>query len=172
MAQITSVHKDIAEKPRSWRYRLHSIIPNRRFILKNIKDEDKAKDIIQDTYEKMWIKHQDVNYQKVKSYLFSTTYHTLIDLIRKEKKQARWDEVDFNTHSHHDGYSDLNEILHMAVDQLPSDQKMVVMMRDYEGYSYQEIGDITGLSEPQVKVYIFRARKFLKEYIGKIEVVV
>jgi RNA polymerase sigma-70 factor (ECF subfamily) len=39
------------------------------------------------------------------------------------------------------------------------------MLRDYEGYSYKEIGDITGLTESQVKVYIFRARVTLKNYL-------
>ncbi len=143
-----------------------------RFILKNIKDEDKAKDIIQDTYEKLWKKHAEVNYAKVKSYLFSAAYHTLIDLTRREKKQAQWDEVDTKKHSYTSGYSDLNEVLHKAIERLPKSQRMVVMMRDYEGYSYKEIADITNLSEAQVKVYIFRARKFLKEYIGNIEVLV
>jgi len=143
-----------------------------RFVLKNIKDEDKAKDIVQDTFEKLWKKHDGVNYQKVKSYLFSTAYHTLIDLTRREKKQAQWDEIDFKNHSHSESYTDINEVLHQALDRLPEIQKMVVLMRDYEGYSYKEIGEITKLSEPQVKVYIFRARKFLKEYIGKIEVLV
>ncbi len=143
-----------------------------RFVLKNIKDEDKAKDIIQDTYEKLWKKYTEVNFKKVKSYLFSTAYHTLIDLTRREKKQAKWDDTDFKNHAHNEGYSDLNEVLHNAVERLPDMQRMVVMMRDYEGYSYKEIGEITGLTEPQVKVYIFRARKFLKEYIGHIEVLV
>jgi len=49
---------------------------------------------------------------------------------------------------------------------------MVVLLRDYEGYAYNEISEITGLTESQVKVYIFRARKFLKSYIGKIEAVI
>jgi len=143
-----------------------------RFVLKNIKDEDKAKDIIQDTYEKLWKKHAEVNFKKVKSYLFSTAYHTLIDLTRREKKQAQWDDVDFKNHSHSEGYTDLNEVLHEAVDRLPEIQRMVVMMRDYEGYTYKEIGEMTNLSEAQVKVYIFRARKYLKAYIGKVEVLV
>jgi len=45
-------------------------------------------------------------------------------------------------------------------------------MRDYEGYSYQEIGEIADLSESQVKVYIYRARVYMKKYIGSMEVVV
>jgi RNA polymerase sigma-70 factor (ECF subfamily) len=46
------------------------------------------------------------------------------------------------------------------------------MLRDYEGYSYDEIGDITGLNESQVKVYIYRARIAMKEYIVSIDNVV
>jgi RNA polymerase sigma-70 factor (ECF subfamily) len=45
----------------------------------------------------------------------------------------------------------------------------VVLLRDYEGYAYDQIGEITGLTESQVKVYIFRARVSLRNYIGKLE---
>jgi RNA polymerase sigma-70 factor (ECF subfamily) len=55
------------------------------------------------------------------------------------------------------------------MDRLPSIQKTVVLLRDYEGYSYLEIADITGLNEAQVKVYIFRARKALRTFIGALE---
>jgi len=74
--------------------------------------------------------------------------------------------------SHNRQYSDLKEILNEALNKLPEIQKSVVLLRDYEGYSYEEIGEITGLKEAQVKVYIFRARTFLKNYIGSIEKVV
>jgi RNA polymerase sigma-70 factor (ECF subfamily) len=63
----------------------------------------------------------------------------------------------------------LNDVLNEALEQLPTIQKSVIMLRDYEGYSYEEIEEITGLNESQVKVYIYRARVALKEYIGKIE---
>jgi DNA-directed RNA polymerase specialized sigma24 family protein len=48
----------------------------------------------------------------------------------------------------------------------------LVMLKDYEGYSYQEIGEITGLNESQVKVYLHRARLQLREYIVKPENVI
>ena len=143
-----------------------------RFVLKNIKDEDKAHDIVQDTYEKLWRNHENVSFEKVKSYLFSTAYHTLIDLIRRESKMSRWEPGIEKKAVDNKSYSDLNEVLHKAIDLLPESQKMVLLLRDYEGYSYHEISDITKLSEAQVKVYIFRARVFLKNYIGKIEVLV
>ena len=142
-----------------------------RFILKNVRDRDKAKDIVQDTYEKLWLKVSDVPSSNVKSYMFSTAYRTMIDLFRREKKQILIEESHTESHSHQQQYSDLKEILDEAIKKLPEDQRSTLLLRDYEGYSYEEIGQITGLSEAQVKVYIFRARTFLKQYIGKMEAV-
>jgi RNA polymerase sigma factor (sigma-70 family) len=143
-----------------------------RFILKNIKDEDKAKDIVQDTYEKMWIKADTVSFNKARSYLFTTAYHTMIDLLRKEKRIENFNSIKPDNYSHNEQYSDLNEILHQAVNKLPDTQRAVIILRDYEGYTYDEISEITGLSEIQVKVYIYRGRMFLKNYIGKLEIII
>ncbi len=143
-----------------------------RFILKNIKDEDKAKDIVQDTYEKLWLKVSEVESTNAKSYMFTTAYRTMIDVTRRDKKQGSMQEANMYALGHNKQYSDLKEILNEALTKLPEIQRSVIMLRDYEGYPYDEIGKITGLSESQVKVYIFRARQFLKNYIGKIENVV
>jgi RNA polymerase sigma factor (sigma-70 family) len=143
-----------------------------RFILKNIRNEEKAKDIVQDTYEKLWVNVGNVNYQKVKSYIFTTAYHTMIDVIRKEKRMTDFSSVRDERFSHNKQYSDLSEILNHGLNQLSEIQRSVILLRDYEGYSYKEIGEITGLSEPQVKVYIFRARVFLKEFIGSMDAVI
>ncbi|OFX60647.1 MAG: RNA polymerase subunit sigma-24 [Bacteroidetes bacterium GWB2_41_8] len=143
-----------------------------RFILKNIRDEERARDIVQDSYEKLWRNADNVNYEKVKSYLFTTAYHTMIDVIRKDKRQTYMEDYQVPEDVHDEQYSDLKEILNEAVKRLPDIQRTVILLRDYEGYSYKEIGDVTSLSEAQVKVYIFRARVFLKNYIGKMEMVV
>ncbi len=143
-----------------------------RFILKHIKDVDAAKDIVQDTYEKIWRKVNDVESTNAKSYLFTTAHHTLVDFTRKAKKKGDYTEVVENNLKHENQYSDTKEILNFALDKLPEIQKSVVLLRDYEGYDYAEIGKITSLTESQVKVYIFRARAFLKNYIGKMEVLI
>lgn len=140
-----------------------------RFVLKQIRDKDLAKDIVQDAFEKMWRKIDTIDASKSKTYLFTTAYHTLVDYTRRSAKQAKFEEVDFNQHSHSKQYSDLKEVLDRGLGQLPEIQKTVLLLRDYEGYDYAEIGEITQLSESQVKVYIFRARTFLKNYIGKVE---
>ena len=143
-----------------------------RFILKNIKDPEKARDVVQDTYEKLLIKADSVNYEKAKSYLFSAAYHTMIDMIRKDSRQVLVEDYHSSSYFHTEQYNDLNEVLHEAINRLPESQKSVIMLRDYEGYSYEEIAEITGLSEAQVKVYIYRGRMFLKNYIGKLETII
>lgn len=137
-----------------------------RFILKQIKDRDASKDIVQDAFEKMWKKLDTIDASKAKTYLYTAAYHTMIDYTRRNSKKAAFSEVDFNQHSHTTQYSDLKEVLNRGLELLPAIQKTVLLLRDYEGYDYAEIGKITDLNESQVKVYIFRARTFLKNYIG------
>ena len=143
-----------------------------RFMLKHVRDVEQARDLVQEAFAKMWLKVEEINASKAKSYLFSTGYNTMIDQIRRDKKKGNYNEVEAQKLSHSQQYSDLNEILHEALETLPEKQKSVVLLRDYEGYSYQEIGEITSMSESQVKDYIFRARKALKQYIGSIEAVI
>lgn len=143
-----------------------------RFVLRNLRDEAMAEDIIQDTFEKLWVKLEEVSALKVKSYLFTSAYHTMIDYIRREKRNVIMDPATMYEASATDQYSDLGEVLERAVQNLPGDQKAVLMLRDYEGYSYREIAEITGLSEAQVKVYIYRARVYLRAYIGSMEKVI
>ncbi len=143
-----------------------------RFILKNIKDEERSKDIVQDAYMKLWDKAFEVSFDKVKSYLFTTAYRLMIDQIRRIKV-----EIDYtaskNIGLHEpDEFFDLKEILNEAANKLPEIQRSVLLLRDYEGYSYSEIGEICELTESQVKVYIYRARVAMKNYIGSLERVI
>jgi RNA polymerase sigma factor (sigma-70 family) len=121
-----------------------------RFVLKHIRDKDVAKDIVQDSFEKMWRKIESIDATKSKTYLFTTAYHTLVDYTRKAAKQGQFNEVDFNQHSHTKQYSDLKEVLNRGLEQLSEIQKTVLLLRDYEGYDYAEIGEITQLTESQV----------------------
>jgi len=143
-----------------------------RFIRANLKDEDRSNDIVQDSFEKLWRNVTDIEYVVVKSWLFTTAYHTMIDIIRKENRITSLEESagdDLLTDSQ---YSDLNEILHLALGRLPENQRLLVLLRDYEGYSYKEIGEITGMNEAQVKINIYRGRMALKNFIGRIEMVI
>jgi RNA polymerase sigma factor (sigma-70 family) len=143
-----------------------------RFILKNVKDQDTAQDIVQESYTRMWERVREINYEKARSYLFTTAYHTMIDYIRKNQRFSQIEESYTSVYKIENSFSDLKEVIDKAVAKLPDIQRSVILLRDYEGYSYEEIGEITGLNESQVKVYIFRARSFLKQYIGSLDMVI
>ena len=57
-----------------------------RFIRGNLRDEERANDIVQDSYEKLWRNVAEIDYKVVKSWLFTTAYNNMIDTIRKERK--------------------------------------------------------------------------------------
>ena len=57
-----------------------------RFILKNLRREDDAKDVVQSAFEKLWKNRSGVDPVKSKSYLFTIAYHQMIDHLRKEKR--------------------------------------------------------------------------------------
>ncbi len=141
-----------------------------RFVIKNIRNEADARDIVQQSFEKLWVKHETVEFEKAKSYLFTTAYHTLIDWTRKN---SRMDVVEQTPEvvmgSNHYNRFELKDSLNSALQQLSNIQKEVILLRDYEGYSYKEIAGITGISESQVKVYIFRARKNMHKILTQME---
>lgn len=142
-----------------------------RFALKHLRNEMSAKDIVQETFTKVWIKHEEVNYEKVKSYLFTTAYHAIVDWVKKEGRSGDIEKAPEQS-SESIAQFDVQRVLEEGLNKLPEIQKTVVMLRDYEGYNYTEIAKITKLSESQVKVYIFRARKTFKEYVKRIDLVV
>lgn len=141
-----------------------------RFIFRSIKDSHRADDIVQDTYEKLWRCVTEIEYGAVKSWLFSTAYNRMIDVIRKDSRLVGVEYYDDSSLYAEENGSDLNEVLHRALETLPPAQRSVILLRDYEGYSYKEIADITTLSEAQVKTYIFRGRVALRNYLVKTSV--
>ena len=142
-----------------------------RFALKNLRDKDMANDIVQTTFEKLWIKHLEVDVEKAKSYLFTIAYNAMVDYWRTANRTTEITETMENKEVKNAEYKGLKAVVEMALSKLPEIQKTVVMLRDYEGYSYEEIGEITHLNESQVKVYIFRARQTMKQFIGSLEAV-
>ncbi|HEX5025601.1 MAG TPA: RNA polymerase sigma factor [Agriterribacter sp.] len=142
-----------------------------RFILKNLRHEEDARDVVQSAFEKLWRNREDVIFEKSKSYLFTVAYNQMIDHIRKGKRVSLKDEFREEAGIDQPRQS-LRKILEQALARLNETQRSLVMLKDYEGYSYEEIGTITGLSESQVKVYLHRARLQLKAFLGKMENVI
>ncbi len=143
-----------------------------RFALKHLRDVDRAKDVVQESFARLWVKVDQVEAAKAKSYLFTTAHHVMVDEVRKEGRSTRMEE--HHTRLQHTSQQppDLKEVLDAALATLPAIQRSVVLLRDLEGYSYEEIAELTGLNLAQVKVYIYRGRTALKDHIGQLDLVV
>ena len=134
-----------------------------RFVLSNIRNREMAEDIVQESFLKIWERCDAIPMEKAKPYLFTTAYHALIDQTRKKENTAFVSEEAasfINAQGGNPHYPDVQEVLHQAI---------ATLLRDYEGYSYKEIGRILNLSESQVKVYIFRGRTALKNYLKSMD---
>ena len=140
-----------------------------RFILKNLRHEEDARDVVQTAFEKLWRNRQDVDNEKSKSYLFTVAYHQMIDHIRKVKRVYLKETFAEETSVVNKPANNLKKVLEQALNTLSETQKSLVLLKDYEGYSYEEIGVITGLNASQVKVYLHRARIQLKNYLVSVE---
>lgn len=143
-----------------------------RFILKNLQHEEDARDVVQTAFEKMWVNRAEVDNGRCRSYLFTVAYHQMIDHIRKMKRVSLKQEFNENARIYDKPVHNTREILEEALSRLNETQRSLVLLKDYEGYSYDEIGQITGLNVSQVKVYLHRARIQLKNYLGSPENVV
>ncbi len=136
-----------------------------RFILKNLRHEEDARDVVQSAFEKLWINHREVDNAKCKSYLFTVAYHQMIDHIRKVKRITLKEEFNEETRIVDRPAHNTKKVLEVALARLSETQRSLVLLKDYEGYSYEEIGKITGLNVSQVKVYLHRARLQLKNFL-------
>jgi len=143
-----------------------------RFILKNLRHEEDARDVVQTAFEKMWRNREEVDATKSKSYLFTVAYHQMIDHIRKVKRIQLKEDFNEETKIQNKPVHNLKKVLEEALDRLSETQRSLVLLKDYVGYSYEVIVKITGLNESQVKVYLHRARLQLKNYLVRLENVI
>ena len=143
-----------------------------RFLFKNLRDKEATDDIVQDCYLKLWQSRGDVDSTKIKSWLFSVAHHAMINYLKAETRKTGLDTVEVNRISTGSAQDpDLKELVEKSLQELPPLQRSVILLRDYEGYNYKEIGDILKLSESQVKVYLFRGRQRIKDSIKTLSAV-
>ncbi len=143
-----------------------------RFIVKNLRHEEDARDVVQTAYEKLWRNREEVENEKSKSYLFTIAYNAMIDHLRKVKRMYLKEDFREDAQVINKPVHNAKAVLQEALARLSETQRSLVMLKDYEGYSYEEIGQITGLNSSQVKVYLHRARIQLKDYLVSVENVI
>ncbi len=137
-----------------------------RYAFHFMRNEEDAKDIVQDVYEKLWVNRKTIELKRVKSWLYRCTHNAMINFLNKKSRTRYMDSQllpekpilpDSNFES--------MQMVERLVNILPPIQKSIILLRDIEGYSYSDIGDILELSPSQVKVYLFRARMKIKKQL-------
>ena len=140
-----------------------------RFMLKSTRQVEDARDLVQSSFEKLWEHRKEVNALKSKSYLFTIGYHKMIDLNRKNSRIEFRESLPEFRETESGSSPRLKEVLEKALSRLNERQRTLVLLKDYEGYSYEEIAEITDLNITQVKVTLHRARLILKERLVSVE---
>ena len=128
-------------------------------------DRDTAKDLVQDTYGKLWENRKKVAFTSAKTWLFTCMHNLLVNFSKKKNIIDKIEDVRFQHPTSFQPNYALKDILEKSLAQLSDVQRSIIILRDSEGYSYEEIGEILDLKESQVKVYLFRARQKMKEQL-------
>jgi RNA polymerase sigma factor (sigma-70 family) len=136
------------------------------FALKFLRNAEDAQDIVQDVFEKLWINRKKVEVEKAKAWMFTTAHNAMINYVMKKQRMILpGDELIPETAKSERSSFESSQVVDRAVSILPPVQKSIILLRDLEGYTYDEIGDILELSPSQVKVYLFRARNKIKKQL-------
>lgn len=144
-----------------------------RFAFYKLSDREKAKDIVQDTFVKMWeYLSGNGEVQNMKALLYRIATNAIIDNYRKKKElsldalaEEGFDPSDRqNTDSSIIDDSEM-EIVIKAIHSLEDDERSILLLRFIDGLSVKEISTITGQRENTVSVKIHRAIKLLKDIL-------
>lgn len=135
-----------------------------RFALRYANLSAAAEDAVQDVFADLWERRSEVESEGARGWLIRALYRRLVDMHRHEEVVRNAQVAQENEYRQHENF-ELKDALAHALATLSEQQRMLVLLRDLEGYEYAEMAQMTGLSEQQVGVYLFRARKQLKKQL-------
>ena len=135
-----------------------------------------AEDIVQDVLIKVWNRRDDLaEVDSIEAYSLTVCRNLSLDrLQRKETDNVNLDdapptEADDAPPALQMIRNERIDNIKRLIERLPIPQRAAMQLRDMEGKTYKEISAITGQTEEQVKVNIFRARQYIRKQIEKIE---
>ena len=138
-----------------------------RFAVSMISDMVEAEDVVQLVFERFWKRHADVQFEAAKTYLFTSVNRACIDYFRRKKTSRNTIELKPEHDANVSGHNyDTKQLVQEMLSHLTEDQKRLILLRDYEGYSYKEIAEMMNVTEGQVKTNLFRTRKKLQFFFN------
>jgi RNA polymerase sigma-70 factor (family 1) len=140
------------------------------FAVKYLKDLEASKELVQELFVHIYEKREnlDIN-SSLKSYLFRSVHNRCINSINAQKIRDRYAEhynktSDFKTNTLEQdvNVSELENALHIAINNLPPKCKAIFKMNRFEGLSNHEIAEKLTLSKRTVETQISKALKILR----------
>jgi RNA polymerase sigma-70 factor (ECF subfamily) len=133
-----------------------------------LQDPREAEDATQEAFIKLWQHRESIDPLHVRPWLMRVTRNKCLDKLRRRQQEVEFDD----SHPSSDSgpmeglqRSETGRWLRAAISRLAEPFRSLVILRDVQQHSYEEVAGVTGLSLPQVKTYLHRARKQLREQL-------
>ena len=139
-----------------------------RYILK---DASEAEDATQEAFVKLWNNRNAIDHERVKPWLMKVTRNHCLDRLRRRRPEQEfvdYQAVEENGPMRGAQQTELGSWLKTAISSLAEPYRTLVVLRDIQQHSYEEVAGVTELSLSQVKVYLHRARKQLREQLAEV----
>ncbi|WP_108822137.1 RNA polymerase sigma factor [Dysgonomonas sp. Marseille-P4361] len=145
-----------------------------RIAFRIVHDADSAEDMVQDAFVKLWNKRDEMSkIENTEAFAIIILRNTCLDYLRKTKDEYNIEydkeipeEVSLSKEIEQ---RDQVQNIKGLINKLPDQQRQVMMMKHWDGYSDEEIEEMTGLSSGNIRVILSRARKTIREQFLKIE---
>ncbi|MGB1048444.1 MAG: RNA polymerase sigma factor [Rhodothermales bacterium] len=148
------------------------------YVLSMLRDPAVSADVTQDVFIRLWEHRSSLEEERVLSWLLRVARNACIDQVRKRKvrQPVENDEVggvDVLTDQGPDperakSMALFRERLREALDRMGEPHRSIVVLREIQGYKYEEIAEALTLPLNTVKVYLHRARKSLRKDLGEV----
>jgi RNA polymerase sigma-70 factor (ECF subfamily) len=134
---------------------------------------EEAEDATQELYFKLWRnKEKLANYKNVEAFAMTMTKNYCFDRLKSKQASnltlvhSNYKEKDTALETKIEQRDSVSQV-HVLIDKLPEQQKLVIQLRDIEQYDFEEIGKMLDLKPTAVRVALSRARKTIREELIK-----
>jgi len=141
------------------------------FALKMLGDRDAAGDVVQEVYLRLY-QALESNHQfaDVQNWLFILTRNLCLNIIRDSGKEVSLDKLLTDRQVDPDFADAGLRKVKRAMAALEAKYREALILKEYQGFSYEEIAEVLGITVPAVRSLLYRARIRLKENFEKLSI--
>ena len=139
-----------------------------------LRNRAEAEDVTQETFTKLWQHIADIEIETAKAWLLKVTRNACLDRLRAKRESISIESVEESVSETQEPskvivHEQLSHWLRDAINTLKEPYKSLIVLRDMQQHSYEHIATTLSLNLNQVKAYLFRARKQLRDLLAEVE---